>query len=89
MRAGAGCHRVQAQTVKDFLAAVIQKWMAPFEPFQLIGNIYYVGTDGIAVYIIKTSQGLILLDTAVPESTGMMKANIAKLGFKKATSRSS
>ncbi len=73
---------VQAQTVKDFLAAVTQEWTAPFEPFQLIDNIYYVGTDGIAAYIIKTSQGLILLDTALPESTGMIKANIAKLGFK-------
>jgi metallo-beta-lactamase class B len=73
----------QAQTsVKDFLAAVTKKWTTPFAPFQLIGNIYYVGTDGIAVYIIKTSQGLILMDTALPESTGMIKDNIAKLGFK-------
>src|SRR5258705_131569 len=62
----------QAQTIKDFLAAVMVKWTAPFEPFQLIGNIYYVGTDGIAVYIIKTSQGLILMDTAMPQSTGMI-----------------
>jgi metallo-beta-lactamase class B len=73
---------VQAQTVKDFLAAVTKKWTTPFEPFQLIGNIYYVGTDGIAVYIIKTSQGLILMDTALPESTGMIKDSMAKLGFK-------
>jgi metallo-beta-lactamase class B len=74
---------VQAQTaVKDFMAAVMKKWTTPFEPFQLIGNIYYVGTDGISAYIIKTSQGLILLDTALPQSTGMIKANIAKLGFK-------
>jgi metallo-beta-lactamase class B len=75
---------VQAQNtvVKDFLAAVTPKWTKPFEPFHLIGNIYYVGTDGIAVYIIKTSQGLILMDTALPESTGMIKDNIKKLGFK-------
>jgi metallo-beta-lactamase class B len=72
----------QAQTVKDFLAVVMKKWTAPFDPYQLIGNIYYVGTDGIAVYIIKTSQGLILMDTAMPQSTGMIKDNIAKLGFK-------
>jgi metallo-beta-lactamase class B len=74
---------VQAQNtvVKDFLAAVTPKWTTPFEPFQLIGNIYYVGTDGIAVYIIKTSQGLILMDTALPASTGMIKDNIKKLGF--------
>ncbi|MFB6448473.1 BJP family subclass B3 metallo-beta-lactamase [Bradyrhizobium tunisiense] len=72
----------QAQTLKAFLASVMQKWTAPFEPFQLIGNIYYVGTEGIAVYVIKTSQGLILIDTAMPQSTGMIKDNIAKLGFK-------
>jgi len=72
----------QAQTVKDFLAATMAKWMAPFPPFHLIDNIYYVGTDGIAVYVIKTSDGLILMDTAVPQATGMLKDNIAKLGFK-------
>ncbi|MDA9509125.1 beta-lactamase [Bradyrhizobium sp. CCBAU 11386] len=72
----------QAQTIKSFLAAVMQKWTAPFEPFQLVDNIYYVGTDGIAVYVIKTSQGLVLMDTAMPQSTGMIKDNIAKLGFK-------
>jgi metallo-beta-lactamase class B len=72
----------QAQTIKDFLAAVMQKWTTPFEPFRLIDNIYYVGTDGIAVYVIKTSQGLILMDTAMPQSTGMIKDNIAKLGLK-------
>jgi metallo-beta-lactamase class B len=69
----------QAQTIKDFLAVAMKKWTAPFEPFQLIDNIYYVGTDGIAVYVIKTSQGLILMDTAMPQSTGMIKDNIANL----------
>src|ERR1700761_4308412 len=73
---------VQAQTVKDFMAAVMPKWTAPFAPFQLIDNIYYVGTDGISAYIIKTSQGLILMDTALPQQTGEIKGNIAKLGFK-------
>jgi metallo-beta-lactamase class B len=74
----------QAQTVKDFLAQTMVKWTTPFPPFQLIDNIYYVGTDGIAVYIIKTSDGLILMDTAVPQSTGMLKDNMTKLGFKEA-----
>jgi metallo-beta-lactamase class B len=72
----------QAQTVKDFLAQVMKRWTTPVEPFRLIGNIYYVGTEGIAVYIIQSSQGLILMDTAMPQSTGLIKDNIAKLGFK-------
>jgi hypothetical protein len=80
---------VQAQSVKDFLALVTKKWTTPFEPFQLIGNIYYVGTDGIAAYVIKTSQGLILMDTALPESTGMIKDNITKLASSSPTSNTS
>lgn len=71
----------QAQTVKDFLALVMKRWTTPVEPFRLIGNINYVGTEGIAVYVIQTSQGLILMDTAMPESTGLIKASIAKLGL--------
>lgn len=81
------CSGAQAQTMKEFLAQIMQKWMAPFPPFQLIDNIYYVGTDGIAAYIIKTSGGLILMDSAVPQATGMLKDNIAKLGFKESDIR--
>jgi len=77
-----GSTGAQAQTVKDFLAQVMQRWTTPVEPFRLIGNIYYVGSEGIAVYVIQTSQGLILMDTAVPQSTGMIKDQIARLGFK-------
>src|SRR5689334_17383844 len=72
----------QAQTVKDFLAQVMKHWTTPIAPFHVIDNIYYVGTEGIAVFLIKTSQGLILMDTAMPESTGMIKDSIGKLGFK-------
>ena len=72
----------QAETLKDFLAQVMKRWTAPVEPFRLIGNIYYIGTEGIAVYAITTSQGLILMDTALPKSTGLIKQNIAKLGFR-------
>jgi metallo-beta-lactamase class B len=72
----------QAQTVKDFLAAVRVKWNTPTEPFRMIGNVYYVGTDGLASYLITSPQGHILVDTVMPESTAQIKANIEKLGFK-------
>lgn len=57
-------------------------WNEPFKPFQIIGNIYYVGTRGLACYIIKTKAGLILLDTAMQESSPIVRANIETLGFK-------
>lgn len=56
-------------------------WNEPFKPFQIIGNIYYVGTRGLACYIIKTKAGLILLDTAMQESSPIVRANIEALGF--------
>jgi metallo-beta-lactamase class B len=72
----------QAQTVRDLLDKNMKHWTAPLEPFRLIGNVYYVGTEGLAVYLIQTSQGLILIDTAMPQSTSLIKDNIARLGFK-------
>jgi len=72
----------QAQTPKDFIAALKIKWNTPTEPFKMIGNVYYVGTDGLASYLITSPQGHVLVDTAMPEATSQIKANIEKLGFK-------
>src|SRR6266487_4320822 len=72
----------QAQTPKDFIAALKVKWNTPTEPFKMIGNVYYVGTDGLASYLITSPQGHILVDTVMPEATSQIKASIEKLGFK-------
>jgi len=72
----------QAQTPKDFIAALKVKWNTPTEPFKMIGNVYYVGTDGLASYLITSPQGHVLVDTAMPEAASQIKANIEKLGFK-------
>ena len=73
---------VEAQTPKDLLAALLVKWNKPTEPFKMIGNVYYVGTDGLASYLITSPQGHILVDTVMPEATSQIKASIEKLGFK-------
>jgi metallo-beta-lactamase class B len=72
----------QAQTVKDLIAALKVKWNTPTEPFKMIDNVYYVGTDGLASYLITSPQGHILVDTVMPEATSQIKGNIEKLGFK-------
>ncbi len=54
----------------------------PFPPFHIIGNIYYVGSQGIACYIIRTKKGEILLDTGYPDMASQIEANIRKLGFR-------
>lgn len=72
----------QAQSIKDLLDKMIEKWNRPTEPFRIIGNIHYVGTYGLASYLVTTPEGHVLIDTGLPEANPQIKANIAKLGFK-------
>ena len=61
--------------------AVPASWTAPAPPFHVIDTVYYVGTEGISAWIIKTPQGLILLDGGMPEAAPLVEANIKALGF--------
>jgi metallo-beta-lactamase class B len=55
---------------------------APFAPFHMIGNIYYVGSAGLACYIIKTPKGEILLDSGYPDMASQIEGNVQALGFR-------
>lgn len=77
-----GCGSASADTLKELLDKARVNWNAPTEPFKVIGNIHYVGTNGLAVYLITSPQGHVLVDTAMPETAGLIRANIEKLGFK-------
>lgn len=57
-------------------------WNTPTEPFHIIDNLYYVGTEGLASYLVVTSAGNILIDGATPQAAPQIEANIGKLGFK-------
>ena len=57
-------------------------WNSPGEAYRIIDNTYYVGTGGIAVYLIPTPQGLFLIDGALPESVPQIEQHIKQLGFK-------
>jgi metallo-beta-lactamase class B len=61
--------------------ALHDSWNQPFKPFRIIGDIYYVGTNNLACYLIKTPAGYILIDTAMQESAPIVRANIEALGF--------
>jgi len=59
-----------------------EKWSQPYEPFRIVGNLYYVGTYDLASYLIVTNKGNILINTGLADSYPQIKANIEKLGFK-------
>jgi metallo-beta-lactamase class B len=57
-------------------------WTEPFPPFRIAGNLYYVGSKGLANYLITTPQGNILINSDLEANVPMIKASIEKLGFK-------
>jgi metallo-beta-lactamase class B len=57
-------------------------WTAPFEPFKVMDNLYYVGSAGLSSWLITTPKGDILLDVGVPQNAVMVEDHIQKLGFK-------
>jgi metallo-beta-lactamase class B len=69
-----------AQTAKP--AQAENRYLAPFPPHHVAGNIYFVGSKGMAVYLITTPQGNILINSGLLESPPQIKDSIQKLGFK-------
>jgi metallo-beta-lactamase class B len=61
--------------------AVSGRWNDPLAPFNVIGNIYYVGTRTVSSFLITTPKGHLLIDGVVPQSVPQIAANITKLGF--------
>ncbi len=57
-------------------------WTEPFPPFRIAGNLYYVGSKGLANYLITTPAGNILINSDLEANVPMIKASIEKLGFK-------
>ncbi len=57
-------------------------WSEPFPPFQIAGNLYYVGTKGLASYLITTSKGNILINSDLESTVPLLEASIQKLGFR-------
>ena len=57
-------------------------WNRPREPFRVVGNTYYVGTEGLSALLLTGSAGHILLDAGLTQSAPLIVENIRKLGFK-------
>jgi metallo-beta-lactamase class B len=56
-------------------------WVNPFPAHRVMGNIYYVGSEGLSSYLITTSQGNILINSSLEQSVPLIQASIEKLGF--------
>jgi len=55
---------------------------APFPPHKVLGNVYYVGTEQLATFLITTPQGHILINSDFEATVPAIRASVEKLGFK-------
>lgn len=53
-----------------------------FPPHQIVANIYYVGTNSLASFLVTTPQGHILINTSYERTVPIIKSSVEKLGFK-------
>lgn len=56
-------------------------WTRPVAPFRIAGNLYYVGSEDLAAYLIVTPQGDILINSNLESSVPQIQKSIETLGF--------
>lgn len=52
-------------------------WM---EPCRMADGLYHIGVRGGPCYLLETSDGIVLIDTAFPESVEFLLENFARIG---------
>lgn len=55
-------------------------WSEPVKPFRVVGDVWYVGSRGLAAYLIATPDGAILLDGTTPGNAALVERNIEAVG---------
>lgn len=52
-----------------------------FPPHRIVGNLYYVGTNSLAAFLVATPEGHILINTNWEDSVPVLQDSVEKLGF--------
>ncbi len=63
-------------------SAAQNDWTEPFPAFRIAGNLYYVGSKGLASYLVTTPEGHILINSDLEASVPLLRASVESLGFK-------
>ena len=53
-----------------------------FPPHRIVGNVYYVGTNSLATFLIATPQGHILINSSYERNVPVIQKSVEALGFK-------
>jgi metallo-beta-lactamase class B len=66
---------------KSIVAQVSPSWTTPMAPFRITDNLYYVGSEDLASYLVVTPKGNILINANLSSSPPQIRASVEKLGF--------
>ena len=66
----------------SLLAQTDPSWTEPYPAFKIVGNVYFVGSRGLASYLITTPKGHILVNSNLVSSVPQIRESIEKLGFR-------
>ena len=66
-------------TAREVTPPVQQDWTEPFPAFQIAGNLYYVGSKGLASYLITTPDGHILINSNMEANVPMICTRVESL----------
>jgi metallo-beta-lactamase class B len=69
-------------SVERSAAEVNPAWTRPIPPFRIVGNLYYVGSEDLASYLIVTPKGDILINSNLETSVPQIESSVEALGFK-------
>ena len=77
-----------AQTYRKNHAAFYEEPTSEYiAPFKIADDLYYVGDKLVCIHLIRTDEGLILLDAGFPGAAHLLMASIIRLGFNPADVR--
>ncbi len=56
-------------------------WTTPIAPFRIADNLYYVGSEDLASYLVVTPRGDILINSSLESSPPLIRKSVEQLGF--------
>lgn len=62
-------------------AGTSSEYLEPFPAHHVIGNIYFVGSKSLGIYLVTTPNGDILINAGLQESVPAIQKSVESLGF--------
>ena len=74
--------RLSLLLTMGFCAWAQNSWTDPYPAHRIVGNVYYVGPNDLACFLITSPQGHILINTGLASSVPQIRRSIEQLGFR-------